>query len=235
MPRKTFHAVAFAALLACGHAALGQSANPLSPSDAPSDNPLDGRPADGALVFTDGRMTVTVRPDQNRAGAYAGSIARNGRTYDLAVASGADGLTGTFSDAAGHSYPVTATVADGTLTLVTGGSTYTLRSASPGFAPTAATDLTPAAPAADAPIVGIGISLSMNTDASPVTYTVTDQQRSNTPSGRAGLRPGDRITVVDGHQIATSDDTQWFSGPKGGQTTITFVRDGQEHTVTFRR
>jgi hypothetical protein len=85
-----------------------------------------------AGVFSDGQLTVTVRRDAARPGsAYSGSIRRGDRTYELAATAGVEGLTGTFTDAAGHAFPLTATVDGGTMTLRTGSTTYALRAQAP--------------------------------------------------------------------------------------------------------
>ena len=57
------------------------------------------------------------------------------------------------------------------------------------------------------------------------------------PSGsaaKAGLRPGDIVTKIDGRPAARTDVlTQLvFTKKAGDRVQITYLRDGGEHTVT---
>lgn len=54
------------------------------------------------------------------------------------------------------------------------------------------------------------------------------------PAELSGLRPGDRITAVDGTEIANwLDMVAAVSGRPGMETEITFVRDGVRHATTL--
>lgn len=54
------------------------------------------------------------------------------------------------------------------------------------------------------------------------------------PAERSGLRPGDRITAVDGVAIASwIDMVKAVSDRPGQETEIAFVRDGTQHRVTL--
>ena len=57
----------------------------------------------------------------------------------------------------------------------------------------------------------------------------------NTPAGKAGLKKGDVITAVDGTTIASGDDlSRAIDAHKAGdKVTITYKRDGSEHTVSL--
>ena len=101
-----------------------------TPAAATADNPLGAPPKDAYVgTFSDATLTVTVEADADHpAGGYAGTIVRGTRRFTLAATRGADGLTGTFDDGAGHAFAATATVdAAGVMTLQTGGATYTLK------------------------------------------------------------------------------------------------------------
>jgi carboxyl-terminal processing protease len=73
-------------------------------------------------------------------------------------------------------------------------------------------------------------------------YVITPYE--GTPSFRAGIRPGDVITAVDGKQVATegsnpdalnSSDAvaKALKGPKGTHVQVTMAREGQAKPLTF--
>jgi regulator of sigma E protease len=59
---------------------------------------------------------------------------------------------------------------------------------------------------------------------------------AGTPAAAAGLRAGDRVVAVDGREIATfSDASRLIRSSRGGEVTLTVVRDGRRMTVGPRR
>jgi carboxyl-terminal processing protease len=68
----------------------------------------------------------------------------------------------------------------------------------------------------------------------PKTYVITPYE--NTPSFRAGIRPGDVISMVDGKTTdgMTSDlVAKALKGPKGTHVQVTVVREGQTKPLEF--
>jgi putative serine protease PepD len=59
------------------------------------------------------------------------------------------------------------------------------------------------------------------------------QVRSNTPADKAGLHVGDVITAVDGNEVSSADELRSAinAHSPGDSVSITYVRDGQTHTV----
>ncbi len=58
----------------------------------------------------------------------------------------------------------------------------------------------------------------------------------NTPSFRAGIRPGDQISAIDGKTTEgmTSDEVaKTLKGPKGTHVQVTMIRDGQSKPLVF--
>ncbi|MCE5203220.1 MAG: DUF512 domain-containing protein [Actinomycetia bacterium] len=53
------------------------------------------------------------------------------------------------------------------------------------------------------------------------------------PAYRAGIRPADRVTHVDGEALRDVLDWQWFT--QSDEFTVTFLRDGRAHEVGVRR
>jgi carboxyl-terminal processing protease len=68
----------------------------------------------------------------------------------------------------------------------------------------------------------------------PTTYVITPYE--NTPSFRAGIKPGDIISMVDGKTTdgMTSDlVAKALKGPKGTHVAVTVVREGQSKPLEF--
>lgn len=85
----------------------------------------------------------------------------------------------------------------------------------------------------DTQLVGIGVS-SLVTEQGLLLQRVY----ADTPAEEAGLLAGDLLTAVDGRSVVGVDaDTgsQWLQGEEGTQVSVTYLRDGQEHTVTLTR
>ncbi len=85
----------------------------------------------------------------------------------------------------------------------------------------------------DQNLVGIGIS-SLTTEEGLLLQRVYE----NTPAAEGGLLAGDLITAVDGRSVTgESSDlvTTWIQGEAGTTVSITYRRDGADHTVTLTR
>jgi membrane-associated protease RseP (regulator of RpoE activity) len=82
-------------------------------------------------------------------------------------------------------------------------------------------------------LVAIGIGTGQATTTIQNTVATTNSG-AEAPAQAAGLRAGDRIVAVDGRRVATFDELRAALTNKGGQQTeITFVRDGQEQSVSL--
>jgi membrane-associated protease RseP (regulator of RpoE activity) len=82
-------------------------------------------------------------------------------------------------------------------------------------------------------LVAIGIGTGQATTTIQNTVATTNSG-AEAPAQAAGLRAGDRIVAVDGRRVATFDELRDALTNKGGkQTEITFVRDGQEQSVSL--
>jgi membrane-associated protease RseP (regulator of RpoE activity) len=82
-------------------------------------------------------------------------------------------------------------------------------------------------------LVAIGIGTGQATTTIQNTVATTNSG-AEAPAQAAGLRAGDRIVAVDGRRVATFDELRAALKGKGGQPTeITFVRDGQEQSVSL--
>ncbi|HKF49372.1 MAG TPA: S41 family peptidase [Terracidiphilus sp.] len=86
---------------------------------------------------------------------------------------------------------------------------------------------------------GVGMVIQQQQDK---IYVITPYE--GTPSFRAGIRPGDVITAVDGKQVVTDGSNQdalnssdavakALKGPKGTHVSVTMVRDGQAKPLVF--
>lgn len=113
---------------------LGQSQNPLgqprNPLGGAPQNPLAAPPPPPAWAATwsDGEVKLVLEPAAG--GAFQGTITVQGATYPVKGQAGAPKLDGTFS-VQGHDFPFTATLDGDVLTLVSEGTTYTLRKERP--------------------------------------------------------------------------------------------------------
>lgn len=98
-----------------------------------------------------------------------------------------------------------------------------------------------AGPATHWPLAFVILAVAAMTVGFPtgdVTNTVSVVETSidgeETPAAEAGLRPGDRITAVNGTEVRTWQETRRAIRQNAGQpTTFTFVRDGEEREVTI--
>ncbi|MCX9192268.1 serine protease [Carbonactinospora thermoautotrophica] len=90
---------------------------------------------------------------------------------------------------------------------------------------------------ANYPILGVVLSAdSLTPTGTAVTAggAVLAQVSEGSAAARAGLRPGDVVTEVDGKKVASGEDLMaalWRKAP-GEQVRITYLRDGQTRTVT---
>ena len=85
----------------------------------------------------------------------------------------------------------------------------------------------------DATLVGIGI-VSVSTEEG----LLLEQVLEGSPAFKGGLKAGDLITMVDNRSVLGEDsDTVvgWIQGEEGTEVTITYLRDGEEKTVTLTR
>lgn len=86
----------------------------------------------------------------------------------------------------------------------------------------------------DTAVVGIGVSYTANEEGLPLIQTVPE----NSPAAKGGLRPGDVLTAVDGKTLSGmewSEIALLTKGEEGTTVSITYRRDGKEHTVTLTR
>src|SRR5476651_350308 len=81
-----------------------------------SDAPIAGK-------YSDGQLTIEV---SESAGACSGNITLGTQQFPASAHANGNNLDGTFKSG-DNSFPFTATLADDTLTLSTGGKTYTLK------------------------------------------------------------------------------------------------------------
>ena len=85
----------------------------------------------------------------------------------------------------------------------------------------------------DTELVGIGVS-TLITEAGPLLQRVYP----DTPAAEGGLQAGDLITAVDGQAAAGLDADAvvgLLRGEPDTQVEITYLRDGEQHTVTLTR
>ena len=82
---------------------------------------------------------------------------------------------------------------------------------------------------------GVGMVIQQQiTLGKPTTYVITPYE--NTPSFRAGIKPGDIISMVDGKSTdgMTSDlVAKALKGPKGTHVQVTVIREGQTKPLDF--
>ena len=55
----------------------------------------------------------------------------------------------------------------------------------------------------------------------------------DSPAARAGIRPGDRITAIDGQPVKAFDDLRDLIAEKDGPLRVTVLRDGESITLTM--
>ncbi|HWU90613.1 MAG TPA: PDZ domain-containing protein, partial [Kofleriaceae bacterium] len=80
----------------------------------------------------------------------------------------------------------------------------------------------------------LGTVPSYNDDPNQPKGLVLSDVVPNGPAAKAGLRAGDRITLIGTHEITSAADLMFVLQKEqpGTTTTITFVRDGKTQTVT---
>ena len=85
----------------------------------------------------------------------------------------------------------------------------------------------------DTNLVGIGVSMLAVQEG-----LLIQRVYSDTPAADGGLQAGDLIIAVDG-KVITKDHllvaASWIQGEAGTQVSVTYLRDGAEHTVTLTR
>jgi hypothetical protein len=79
-----------------------------------------------AGTYKDDRISITLQPDNPLDDTYKGTVTSGGKTYPLTAHARQGKLDGAFTDAAGTSFPFSATLDGGNLTFTTGSSTYHL-------------------------------------------------------------------------------------------------------------
>jgi S1-C subfamily serine protease len=56
----------------------------------------------------------------------------------------------------------------------------------------------------------------------------------NSPTGRAGMRPGDQLTHVDGVSLTSEQGwPRWHAIKPGQEVRLTYTRDGRSHHATI--
>lgn len=149
--------------------------------------------------------------------AYTGTIQLGARQFPLKAHTENGSLQGTFSSG-GNDFPFTAMLADGTLTLSTGGATYVLKK-----------DAAPVNPLA-APQPINPLAAGGNTGDAPVGYSVV----TTTDSGKAITAQKPDATTVLAAMKATFPDLERFFGSR--PTVLGAYENQQDHksgTATF--
>lgn len=85
----------------------------------------------------------------------------------------------------------------------------------------------------DVSLVGVGIVASMAEDG-----VLVEEVLQNSPAQAGGLAAGDVIVQVDGQDAVgqTLDDVvAWLKGEEDTQVEVTYLREGEKHTVTLTR
>lgn len=79
---------------------------------------------------------------------------------------------------------------------------------------------------------GVGITFTQDEDGNFVVVSVTDAS----PAADAGIREGDIIKTVDGQEYSDLDVIgNAIRGEEGSEIEITYIRDGEEKSVTMTR
>lgn len=79
---------------------------------------------------------------------------------------------------------------------------------------------------------GVGITFTQDEDGNFVVISVTD----DSPAADAGIREGDIIKTVDGQEYSDLDVIgNAIRGEEGSEIEITYIRDGEEKSVTMTR
>lgn len=79
---------------------------------------------------------------------------------------------------------------------------------------------------------GVGITFTQDEDGNFVVVSVTD----DSPAAYAGIREGDIIKTVDGQEYSDLDVIgNAIRGEEGSEIEITYIRDGEEKSVTMTR
>ncbi|HVZ84946.1 MAG TPA: S41 family peptidase [Terracidiphilus sp.] len=83
---------------------------------------------------------------------------------------------------------------------------------------------------------GVGMVIQQQPDPNGQSHVVVITPYENTPSFRAGIRPGDVIVAIDGKnaQGMTSDDVaKALKGPKGTHVQVSMAREGHAEPLVF--
>ncbi|GAA2481049.1 S1C family serine protease [Streptomyces gobitricini] len=91
---------------------------------------------------------------------------------------------------------------------------------------------------ADHPVIGVSLDMKYSGDGARVGEKAQDGGASVTPGGpaaKAGVRPGDVITKVDGHRVHSGEEliVKIRAHRPGDRLRLTLERDGQEQTKTL--
>ncbi len=79
---------------------------------------------------------------------------------------------------------------------------------------------------------GVGITFTQDDDGNFVVVSVSD----DSPAADAGIRKGDIIKTVDGQEYSDLDVIgNAIRGKEGSEIEVTYIRDGQEKSVTMTR
>ena len=70
----------------------------------------------------------------------------------------------------------------------------------------------------------------------PTSGAYVGRVRANSAAQRAGLRPGDVITLLAGQAVTSAEDVHRLvpEMPKGRDLSLTYVRDGREHDTLIK-
>jgi len=88
-----------------------------------------------------------------------------------------------------------------------------------------------AGPGANFVFAIVALALLLVTAGRPVLLPVVGEVRDGTPAAEAGLVEGDRITAIDGEQVATFADLQAEVNRSDGTIRLAIERDGERFSV----